>query len=76
MTDSIDEIISRIKNSLLLPSEKRIILFEEIYNPLHFYCRLKDCGVDTENSQSWSMLYEQNIYNPVIYDIRKANKNR
>ena len=76
MTETIDEIVDRIKASLILPRDKRIILFEELYNPLHFYCRLQDCGIKKEDASSWANLYEQNIYNPIIYEIRKDGRQK
>jgi len=36
--------------------------FQTIYNPLHFYCRLRDVGIDMEKAKEITTNYEKQIY--------------
>lgn len=42
------------------------MLVSHYANPLHVYCRLRDCGLDLELARATSYLYEVFVYNPYI----------
>jgi hypothetical protein len=45
--------------------------FEEIYNPTHFYCRLRELNLDKSFCKKWAEIYELGIYKNIIEYIKK-----
>ena len=58
--------------------DKILTDFEHLYNPRHFYCRLKDLGIEKQLAKKYSIKYELEVYIPVMLYLRqkeKLNKN-
>lgn len=53
------------------PLKPELYLFQRVYNPLHFYCRLKDTGFNPFMARIYSKFYEVAIYNPLIVDLKE-----
>jgi len=45
--------------------------FEHKFNPRHYYCRLKDLGMEKRKARKYAERYEIEIYKPVIKELKK-----
>lgn len=52
-----------------------ILIFQRIYNPLHFYCRLRELGVEEPIAKQETQKYEQ-IYNLIKGIIKDGEHSR
>ena len=67
--DYVTETDKRIASSMDVPPE--CYVFQRIYNPLHFYCRLVDyCGIDEDTAFKLAKQYEHNTYDVVMRLMR------
>ena len=53
---------------------KRLEDFEEQFHPFHFYNYIRELEVPNERAREISKFYEQEIYKPLVEDIRKKYK--
>ncbi|SDK93878.1 hypothetical protein SAMN05660337_1773 [Maridesulfovibrio ferrireducens] len=42
---------------------------EHIFNPLHIYCRLIDCGLSSRTAKKVARIYELFIFKPTAFCI-------
>ena len=54
----------------------KLLEFEHIYNPMHFYSRLRDLGIEKREAIRWARIYESGIYNEVHELINEQKKIR
>ena len=45
-------------------------LFEHLYNPVHFFCRLKDMGIDKQAASRYTYLHKH-LYDRIIQDVKQ-----
>jgi hypothetical protein len=62
--ESIDKKISKLTGL-----EPEVHLFQKIYNPLHFYCRLLDIGIEKKEAKRLSEIYEIGIYHEIMNQL-------
>jgi len=53
--------------------EDKVKEFQETFNPLKFYARLRDLDIEKEEARRMSEIYEIGIYSQIIKLIRKEN---
>ncbi|SMF02570.1 hypothetical protein SAMN06295933_1220 [Desulfovibrio gilichinskyi] len=46
-----------------------IKFMEHIFNPLHIYCRLVDCGIPSRTAKKAARFYELFLFKPAIFCI-------
>lgn len=66
-----DEVCETDKRMCDVNLKPELFLFQRIYNPLHFYCRLKDTGFSPFMAKLYSKFYENAIYRPLISDLKE-----
>ena len=54
--------------------EEKVKEFEHVYNPLHFYSRLIDYGINKEIALVFAKNYEEKIYKSVMAYKRHLKK--
>ncbi len=42
---------------------------EHIFNPLHVYCRLKECGISGKKALKCARIYEVCLFKPALFCI-------
>ncbi|OEU69436.1 MAG: hypothetical protein BA863_13180 [Desulfovibrio sp. S3730MH75] len=42
---------------------------EHVFNPLHIYCRLMDCGISSTKAKKIARVYELCIFKPTTFCI-------
>jgi len=52
--------------------EELLLKFEHQYNPLHYYCRLKELGIEKKIAKEIEKDYELYVYKRTIKEIKKA----
>lgn len=53
--------------------EEKLSEFEHIYNPRHFYCRLKELNIPKPEAKRMAEVYEIGIYKEVMDLVREYN---
>lgn len=51
--------------------QKDILKFQHIYNPLHYYSRLRELGIDKDYAKELCTKYEKYIYSVAIKYIEQ-----
>lgn len=51
--------------------EEIIEEFEDKYNPLHFYCRLRELELPEKEAKRWAEIYELGIYKNILESLKK-----
>jgi hypothetical protein len=41
-------------------------VFQEFYSPMHYYCRLKELGVSHYDSLTFTNIYANAVYSPLM----------
>jgi len=54
--------------------ESKIDSFEHEYNPMHFYCRLIDAGMNIEEAKRWTQIYEFGVYQEIMEIIKDGTR--
>lgn len=52
--------------------EEKIEEFEHVFNPLHFYCRLKEMDIQTREAKRWAEIYELGVYKNIIEILKPS----
>lgn len=45
--------------------------FQDKFNPLHFYCRLRELGIEKEEAKRWRDIYECGVYGEIIDKLKE-----
>lgn len=53
-----------------LEQQKKVWVFEHQFNPSHYYCRLRELGIDKRHAKKYSERYELEIYKPLIEHLK------
>ena len=63
---STDKHRGHMERNFLKGLEKEIKLFEDRYNPLQFYCHLRNIGIEKDEAKRMGEIYEIGIYKEIM----------
>ena len=69
---NLDDLITIIDTKLEEETglNRKVFAFLDLYNPLHFYCHMKQIGLKEEEAKEISKLYEINVYRKMMDYIK------
>jgi len=53
--------------------EEKLKMFEDKYNPMQMYCRLRELGLEKREAVDTARYYEEMFYKPLIKELKHGS---
>jgi len=72
MTSNDENLEKRIGDMANISAE--LLKFQHVFNPQHYYCRLRGLGMGKKIARRLSEQYERDIYKPIMFYFKKCQR--